>query len=85
MVTVHEEECLAACETAPVVQVNFANYDRVTPDGLRELIAALRRGEPPAPSRGEAPGDLQATSRVLAGVDGPLDVLRPGPPVEDGA
>jgi NADH-quinone oxidoreductase subunit E len=83
-VTVHEEECLAACDAAPVVQVNYANYDRMTEDGLRELIAALRRGEPPPPARGEAPGDLQTTSRALAGLDGPLDRLRPRAP-EEGA
>jgi NADH-quinone oxidoreductase subunit E len=83
MVTVHEEECLAACDAAPVVAVNFSNYDRVTEDGLRDLIGALRRGEPPPPSRGEPPADLQQTSRVLAGVDGPLDVLRPKAPSED--
>jgi NADH-quinone oxidoreductase subunit E len=77
MVTLHEEECLAACDAAPVVQVNFTNYDRITEDGLRELIAALRRGEPPAPARGPAPKDLRETSRVLAGLGGPTDVVRP--------
>ena len=77
MVTLHEEECLAACDAAPVVQVNFANYDRVDEDGIRALIAALRRGEPPAPARGPAPGTLQATSRILAGLGGPADVVRP--------
>lgn len=67
MVTLHEEECLAACDAAPMVAVNFVNYDRVTEDGLRSLIDGLRRGEPPAPSRGPVPGDLRATSRALAG------------------
>lgn len=83
MVTVHEEECLAACDAAPVVQVNFSNYDRVTEDGLRGLIAALRRGEPPPPARGETPMDLRETSRVLAGAGGPLDTSRPSAPVDD--
>ena len=77
MITLHEEECLAACDAAPVVQVNFTNYDRVDEDGIRGLIAALRRGEPPAPARGPAPETLQATSRVLAGLGGPADVVRP--------
>jgi NADH-quinone oxidoreductase subunit E len=75
MVTVHEEECLAACDAAPVVQVNFANYDRVSEDGLRELIAALRAGQPPAPARGPVPGTIEEVSLQLAGVD-PGD--RPG-------
>jgi NADH-quinone oxidoreductase subunit E len=65
--TVHEEECLAACDAAPVVQVDFANHDRVTPDRMRELIEALRSGEVPSPSRGEAPRDFRDASRFLAG------------------
>jgi NADH-quinone oxidoreductase subunit E len=69
MFTLHEEECLGACDAAPVVQVNFANYDRVTPEGVVELIEAIRRGEPLAPSRGEFPGDFRRASRILAGVE----------------
>ena len=48
----HEEECLGVCDFAPVVQIDFANHDRVTPERMRELIAALRSGEVPEPSRG---------------------------------
>jgi NADH-quinone oxidoreductase subunit E len=70
MITLHEEECLGACDAAPLVQVNFANYDRVSPDDLRALIEALRRDEPPAPSRGVAPRNLKAASRTLAGLGG---------------
>ncbi len=69
-ITVHEEECLGACDAAPVVQIDFANHDRVTPDRMRELVASLRAGEVPEPSRGEAPGDFRNASRILAGVDG---------------
>jgi NADH-quinone oxidoreductase subunit E len=67
--TLHEEECLAACDAAPVVQVNFANYDRTTPEGIVELIEALRRDEPPAPSRGAFPGEFKQASRILAGLE----------------
>lgn len=67
--TLHEEECLGACDGAPVVQVNFANYDRVTPEGIVHLIDALRRGEEPQPSRGSFPGDLRHASRILAGLE----------------
>jgi NADH-quinone oxidoreductase subunit E len=69
-ITLHEEECLGACDAAPLVQVNFANYDRVSPDDLRALIDALRRDDPPAPSRGKAPQDLKDASRTLAGISG---------------
>ncbi|HZD80578.1 MAG TPA: NAD(P)H-dependent oxidoreductase subunit E [Actinomycetota bacterium] len=66
--TVDEEECLAACDAAPVVSVNFANYDRTSAERVTELIEALRRGEEPAPSRGPFPGDVRRMSRVLAGL-----------------
>lgn len=68
--TLHEEECLGACEAAPVVSVNFANFDRVTPDRVVELISTLRDGGSPAPARGEFPGDFRAASRILAGLGG---------------
>jgi NADH-quinone oxidoreductase subunit E len=66
--TVHEEECLAACDAAPVVQVDFVNHDRVTQDRMRQLIEALRSDEVPAPSRGDAPADFKDASRILAGL-----------------
>jgi NADH-quinone oxidoreductase subunit E len=69
--TLHEEECLGACDAAPVVTVNFANYDRVGPGGIVELIGALREGHPPVPSRGELPGDFREASLMLAGVGRP--------------
>jgi len=66
--SVHEEECLGACDAAPLVQVDFANHDRVTPDRMRELIHRLRDGEVPQPARGTAPADFRGASRILAGV-----------------
>jgi NADH-quinone oxidoreductase subunit E len=69
MFTVHEEECLGACDAAPVVQIDFANHDRVTPERMRELVDVLRRGEVPAPARGEAPKDFRDASRILAGAE----------------
>jgi NADH-quinone oxidoreductase subunit E len=68
MFTVHEEECLGVCDFAPVAQVNFANHDRVTPERMRELIAGLRDGSVPEPSRGPAMESFMAASRVLAGL-----------------
>jgi len=68
-ITVHEEECLGACDAAPVVQVDFANHDRVTPERVREIVTSLRTGEVPEPSRGEAPQDFRHASRILAGLD----------------
>ena len=69
LITLHEEECLGVCDFAPAVQVNFANHDRVTPERMRELIASLRDGEVPEPSRGPAVESFRGASRVLAGFD----------------
>ena len=67
--TVHEEECLGACELAPVVQVNVANHDRVTPERMVEIVESLRAGEVPAPARGPAVESYRAASRILAGLE----------------
>lgn len=70
ILTLHEEECLGACEMAPVVQVDFVNHDRVSPEGVVEMIEMLRRGEVPAPARGERVRDFRHASRILAGLRG---------------
>ena len=70
LITLHEEECLGVCDFAPVVQVNFANHDRVTPERMREVIAALRSGVVPEPSRdGARMTSFKGASRILAGVE----------------
>lgn len=74
IVTLHEEECLGACEKAPVVSIDFVYHDDVTPERMRELIRMLRAGEVPAPSRGEPMRDFRAASRVLAGLPPPQEV-----------
>jgi NADH-quinone oxidoreductase subunit E len=68
--SLHEEECLGACEGAPVVQVNFLNYVRVTEDRLTEILEGCRRGDPPAADRGGTPADFHETSSILAGLGG---------------
>jgi len=70
--TVHEEECLGVCEHAPVVQVNVANHDDVTPERVTEIVASLRAGEVPEPARGPAVESFKAASRILAGLE-PLE------------
>jgi NADH-quinone oxidoreductase subunit E len=68
LLTLHEEECLGACEQAPLVQVNFLNYARMTDDGLAGLIEALRREGPPPSTLGPTPPDFKSTCRILAGI-----------------
>jgi len=72
--TVHEEECLGVCELAPVVQVNVANHDLVTPERMREIVELLRAGEVPEPARGPAVKSFKAASRMLSGLE-PLEPL----------
>lgn len=67
--SVHEEECLGVCDFAPAVQIDFANHDGVSPERMRELIAQLRGGEVPTPSRGPAMASFRYASRVLAGLE----------------
>ena len=66
--TLEEEECLAACDKAPVAAVNYYFYDQVTEAQLEELIGSIRAGEVPPASRGGVPGELKAVSRTLAGL-----------------
>ena len=66
--TVEEVECLGACDAAPVVQVNYCNYDRVTEDGVAGLVDRLRNDDVPDPARGPKPVPHDATARILAGL-----------------
>ena len=69
-VSLEHIECNAACDYAPVVMVNWEFYDNQTPQSARELVDALREGNPPAPTRG--PSKLctfKEVSRLLAGFD----------------
>jgi NADH-quinone oxidoreductase subunit E len=50
MVTVEEVECLAACDGAPVVQVNTENYERLSTQDAVHLVEALLRDEVPPPT-----------------------------------
>jgi NADH-quinone oxidoreductase subunit E len=50
MVTVEQVECLAACDGAPVVQVNTENYERLSTSEALELLEALLRDEVPPPT-----------------------------------
>jgi NADH-quinone oxidoreductase subunit E len=49
-VTVEEVECLAACDGAPVLQVNYENYERVTAEEAVHLVEALLQDEVPPPT-----------------------------------
>jgi NADH-quinone oxidoreductase subunit E len=69
--TLEHAECLAACDYAPVVTVNYEFFDNLTPDSAQELVDALARGERPVPTRGAPLCSFKDISRQLAGFRDP--------------
>lgn len=69
-ITLEHAECLAACDLAPVLQVNYEFYDNQTPESAEALVDALRRGERPAPTRGAPLTDWRNVELQLAGFFG---------------
>ena len=78
-ITLEHAECLAACDLAPVLQVNYEYYDNQTVDSATELVDALRRGEKPAPTRGAPLTDWRTVERELAGFYDDLTAATDGP------
>ena len=70
-ITLEHAECLAACDFAPVVTVNYEFFDNVTPESAEELVDALARGERPLPTRGAPLCSFKEISRQLAGFRDP--------------
>src|SRR5215467_16228559 len=52
LITLEHAECLAACDYAPVVTVNYEFYDNQSVESARHLVGQLQRGERPEPTRG---------------------------------
>jgi NADH-quinone oxidoreductase subunit E len=77
-ITLEHVECNAACDFAPVVMVNWDFFDNQTPTSVRDLVDALRSGEPPTPSRGGALCTFRETARTLAGLASPDDTTGVG-------
>jgi NADH-quinone oxidoreductase subunit E len=81
--TLEHAECLAACDYAPVLTVNYEFFDRVQADDAIRIVEALRRGERPQPDRGARLCTLKEISMQLAGfADERDDALADGPPGE---
>jgi NADH-quinone oxidoreductase subunit E len=66
-ITLEHAECLAACDLAPVIQVNYEYYDNQTVESALELIDDLRAGKRPAPTRGAPLTDFRTAELNLAG------------------
>ena len=72
MVSLEEVECLCACDGAPVVSVNYENYERIDAEQMASIVATLRSGgDPPPAARGEAPEDFAAVNRRMSGLEAP--------------
>jgi NADH-quinone oxidoreductase subunit E len=69
-ITLEHAECLAACDYAPVVTVNYEFFDNQTPDSARRIVAALRDGERPSPTRGAPICSFKQIERQIAGFFG---------------
>jgi NADH-quinone oxidoreductase subunit E len=66
-ITLEHAECLAACDLAPVLQVNYEFYDNQTPDKALDLVTSLQAGEKPAPTRGAPLTDFRQAELQIAG------------------
>jgi NADH-quinone oxidoreductase subunit E len=67
-ITLEHAECLAACDYAPVVTVNYDfAIDQATPDAAVAMVEQLRAGERPAMVRGARLCSLKEMSMQLAG------------------
>lgn len=65
--TLEHAECLAACDFAPVVTVNYEFFDNQTVESAERLVDDLARGQRPEPTRGEALKTFKEIERELAG------------------
>lgn len=72
MVSLEEVECLCACDGAPVVSVNYENYERIGAEQIADIVRGLRAGgTPPPAARGDAPPDFAEVNRRMSGLEAP--------------
>src|SRR5215207_3484820 len=88
-ITLEHAECLAACDYAPVVTVNYEFFDQQTVESATGLVEELQAGRQPVPTRGAPLCTFKEISRQLAGfIDerpGALDAGPAGEPTLIGA
>lgn len=66
-ITIEHAECLAACDFAPVVTVNYEYFDNQTVGSARNIVTQLQAGERPLPTRGAPLCSFREISRQVAG------------------
>ncbi len=84
LITLEHAECLAACDYAPVVTVNYEFFDQQTTGSASALVSQLQAGQRPLPTRGAPLCSFREISRQLAGFmderEGALDAGPAGEP-----
>ena len=76
-ITLEHAECLGNCDGAPVVSVDYFNYECLSPEAALELVERVAAGEVPPPTRGYPSPGIREVSHQLAGM-GPFNAALPG-------
>lgn len=66
-ITLEHAECLAACDYAPVMTVNYEFFDQIDDEIAVDLVKRLQNGESPLPTRGAPLCTFKEIERQLAG------------------
>jgi NADH-quinone oxidoreductase subunit E len=70
-ITLEHAECLGNCDGAPVVSVDYLNYECLAPDQAVALVSRVRSGDVPPPTRGFPSPGIREIEHRLAGL-GPV-------------
>jgi NADH-quinone oxidoreductase subunit E len=76
--TLEHAECLGNCEGAPIVSVDYYNYECMTPQGAEQLVDRIAAGDVPEPTRGLRSPGIRQISHRLAGVGPHSDDVQRG-------
>jgi NADH-quinone oxidoreductase subunit E len=87
-ITLERAECLAACDYAPVLTVNYEYFDNQTVGSARNIVDQLTSGGRPTPTRGAPLCTFKQIERQIAGffdeADFAPDAPSSGAPTEVG-
>lgn len=79
-ITLEHAECLAACDYAPVMTVNYEYFDQVDDESALDVVKRLQDGDLPQPTRGARLCSFKEMSLQLAGfIDEREGALADGP------
>ena len=84
-ITLEHAECLGNCEGAPVVTVDYLNYECLTPDAAEELVDRVVAGDVPPPTRGPTSTGIRDVQMRLAGLGHAPGLHEPFPSLVDTA